>query len=129
MKKKSTEQYAKALYSVIQETEKKQYSDVVKAFVTILAKDRVLSRANHIINAFISYSKKQEGIIELTITSARELDKKTVNKVSKIFGESVETTTQIDIALLGGFTARTSNTILDASTKTQIRRLQTHLTH
>ena len=59
MKKKSTEQYAKALYSVIQETEKKQYSDVVKAFVTILAKDRVLSRANHIINAFIFKTRLQ----------------------------------------------------------------------
>jgi F-type H+-transporting ATPase subunit delta len=127
MKKRSIQQYAKALYTILQETNKKEVSKVIHAFVELLARDRVLSRSNDIIEAFITYTKKQEGVVSLTITSAYTLDAGVVKKITALFGKAVEVQTQENPLLLGGVVLRTEDTILDASVQTQITRLKKHL--
>ena len=80
-----------------------------------------------IIKEFIAYAKKQEGIVSLAVTSARELDSKTLEKIKSAFGDNVESTESIDASLIGGITVRTSDKIFDASLKTQLIRLKQSL--
>ena len=82
---------------------------------------------NFIISEFEKYSKKQAGIIEIEIQSARKLDEKTLSGIKRVFGDNVEASESIDESLLGGVRVRTEDKILDGSLKTQLKNLRRDL--
>lgn len=126
-KKTSNKQLAQALYEVTDGVKGEKLHKAIEEFAKLLARARKISRANNIIKEFESYSKKQAGIMEIEIQSARKLDEKTLNGVKKVFGDSVEATESIDENLLGGVRVRTEDRILDGSLKTQLNQLKQSL--
>ena len=128
MKKKfSNKQYAEALYEITTTFSGSQLTDALKKFVTILAGNQKLKQASNIIAEFEKYAKKQAGIVEIEVKSARKLDETTLESIKKQFGNQVEATETIDKSLLGGVTVQTEDKILDGSLKTQLRKLNENL--
>ena len=124
MAKNTPKQYAIALHKTTAGLTGKSLEEALKQFVILLAKDHRLKQADTIIAEFIKYSKKEEGIMEIEITTAGNLDEKTINNIKKSFGEKVEATIKIDKTILGGIKIKTEDRILDASLKTQLLKLK-----
>ncbi len=124
MKRKSPRQYAEILYEATLDASGKTIDSVVKAFVELLAHDHVITQAGYIMDAFMQLTKEKIGVKELSITSARELSQKELERIARAFGASVEVQTDVDQTLIGGVKIRTGNTILDGSIRTQLNTLQ-----
>jgi F-type H+-transporting ATPase subunit delta len=128
MKKSSNKQYAHALYEITKDKSGADLKQVLDVFVKLLVRDRKLKQSNNIIIEFEKFSKKQEGIVELAITSAHELDDKTVEHIKKVFGQKVEAVQDVDEDLIGGVRVKMEDKILDGSLKTQLVSLKKRLT-
>ena len=124
MAKSTPKQYAVALYETVKNLSGKELSTVLKDFVSIIARDHKLKQINKIVEEFIRHGKKQEGIVQIEITSARELDEKTIDKIKSNFGDKVEATIKIDETILGGIKVKTDDKILDGSLQTQLLKLK-----
>lgn len=124
MAKNTPKQYAIALHKITAGLSGKNLDEALKQFVILLAKDQKLKQADNIIAEFIRYSKKEEGINEIEITTTGNLDEKTIENIKKSFGEKVEAVIKIDKTILGGIKIRTEDRILDASLKTQLLKLK-----
>ena len=124
MKKNSTQDYAKALFEVTNGLKGENLKEAVGAFAKLLYEKNILKRAAQIIAEYEAYAKKQAGYVAIHITTARTIEKTTVEHIKKIFGDMVEATQTVDESLLGGMIVRTEGTILDASLKTQLKKLK-----
>ena len=127
MKKKTTKDYAIALYDATKDLKGKKLEQVLGNFVRLVARDQKLKQAERIIAEFIRYAKKQEGIQDITITSAHELDAKMKKEIEESFGEKVESAQTVDKGLLGGFVVKTADKIFNASLKQQLNRFRLKL--
>lgn len=127
MRKKSNFQFAKALYEVTKDLPKAQLPETIQQFVLILQKNNKLKKIDYIIEEFVNYSKKQEGIKMVEIETARKLEPSALNKIKKIFGEKSEITEAINKDLLGGIKIKVDDMVYDASLKTQLLKLKQSL--
>lgn len=127
MKKNTIQEYAQALWEVTAGQPAAAIPGITREFVQFLARSRALLKHEQIISAFLKLAKKQLGIVEISITSARALDKKTITAIERVFGSAVESTQELDPAILGGVVVRTADKIFDASFKTQLRQLKNYL--
>lgn len=124
MAKNTPKTYALALLESTKGLSDKKLTEVLKNFVQIVARDHKLKQMPKIISEFTRLAKKEQGIQEIKIKSARELDEKTVEKIKNIFGKNTEATTEIEKEILGGIKIKTGDKILDASLKTQLNKLK-----
>jgi F-type H+-transporting ATPase subunit delta len=127
MRKNSLQDYAKALYEITKDRKGADLKKALEAFVVLLSKKNVIKKAPIILKAYERYARKKEGHVAIEVTTAREIDKATLGHITKVFGDKVDTTEKIDTSLIGGVVIRTEDTILDASLKTQLQNLKTHL--
>ncbi len=127
MAKTSNKQYAEALYEITRNLKGEDLTTALKSFAGILVRDHKLKQGANIIAEYERIAKKAAGIVELEITSARELDSKTIKQIKKVFGEQVEAVSDIDEALIGGVKVKLEDKILDASVTTQLKSLKQQL--
>jgi F-type H+-transporting ATPase subunit delta len=70
-------------------------------------------------------------LLPVTITSAIELDKSTVDGIGKAIGDQtgrkVQVTADVDPDVLGGIVLRVGNSILDASIRNRLEQLRRHV--
>jgi len=124
MKKRTTTQYAKALYELTRELKGEKMHEAVTEFVKMLARDHKLKQGTGIVSAFISYAKKMEGTIPLTVVTARKIAEKELIKIGDAISKNSEVTDEVDANILGGVIVKTDEMILDGSIKRQIERLK-----
>lgn len=122
--KQSNRQYAIALYQACQKLAGQELDNVISEFIKLLVKDHKLKSADKIIAEFIKYAKKQEGIMNIEISTARELNKKIVTKIKKVFGAQTTSQEKIDQDLLGGIIIKTDELIFDGSLKAQLSKFK-----
>ncbi len=127
MSKLTNKEYARALYECAQGLKGSELDAALEAFARMLFRDQKLKQAAKILTEFEQYAKRHEGIVSLKITSARELDGKTLESIKKMFGEKVEAVTQVDPQIIGGVIVHDENKIFDASLKTQLNKLKQSL--
>lgn len=127
MKKKTNKQYAQILFEAIKGTKAHHTEEIIKNFIQLLVKDRKLKQAEKIIEEFERYSKKQEGIEEITVVTARPIDDKVLNEIKKVFGHKVEAQVETDPSIIGGVIVKTQDKILDGSLRTSIKNLKNKL--
>lgn len=127
MKKHSNRQFAKALYEVTEGLPKNDIPEVIRNFLMMLQKNNKLKKIEHIIEEFIQYSKKQAGIQDIEIESARKLDQPTLDKIKKLFGEKSEISEKINKDLLGGVKIKIDDLVYDASLQKQLIKLKEKL--
>ena len=127
MKPRDAKQYARAFYEVAHELRGKELTAAIDRFVKLLAHSGMIKKSERIINEFVKYGKKQEGIIDIEVTSAHELSALVLSHIKKVFGDKVEAEAKVNPELLGGVVVRTQDTILDGSLRTQLDNLKTRL--
>ncbi|MFH1292092.1 MAG: ATP synthase F1 subunit delta [bacterium] len=125
--KQSNKQYAIALYQATEGLSEQDLKQVLKDFVLLLSKKHKLKQANNIIAEFIKYAKKQQGIIDIEITTARKMESGLIEQIKKIFGKQTEATEKVDKTLLGGLVVKTEDVIFDGSINTQLNKLKLSL--
>lgn len=123
-KKVTNKQLAKALYEATRELKGNDLKQVLADFVLLLARQHKLKKSEYIIKELLHFAKAEEGIKEIEITSARELDNKILNHIKKAFGAKTEAIVKVDKSLLGGVRVKMEDRILDASLRTQLLKLK-----
>ena len=127
MKKRSPKQYADALYEVTKDAKGEKLDAVLRAFVVLLARDRMLKKVDVIVEEFEKKCKREDGVVELDVTTARSIGDTLNQKLKQVFGDKTEITESVDEEIMGGVVVRTGGEILDASLKTQLQLLKQQL--
>lgn len=124
MKKTTPKDYAIALYQVSKDKKGADLKQTIGEFAKLLFRDGKLKQIDGIIGEFTKYTKKQEGVVSIEITSATKINKTLLSNIAKSFGSNVETDEKINKDLIGGFIVRTEDKIFDGSVKTQLTKLK-----
>lgn len=132
MKKQSPKLYAEALHEAVAGKTSAESGEIIKSFVSMLVKKRMISKSDEVIEAYRQLELVRQGIIEATVSSAQplanEAEEKIKEMVSKEFGSKhVEIQHKIDEKLLGGAKIQVGDTIIDATLKGRLAILEREL--
>ncbi|MEM7254484.1 MAG: F0F1 ATP synthase subunit delta [Pseudomonadota bacterium] len=96
-------------------------------FVRLLVSNGRIGLASTISEQFERERQRSEGRIEVSVTSAFELDEQyrtmLVETMSKRLGRDVELSVSVDASLIGGVIIRAGDTVIDASLRGRLREL------
>ena len=126
-KKRTTIEYAKALYELTKGMKGEKMHLAVAEFVRLLTREHKLKKGERIVLEFVKYAKKMEGAIPLTVTTAREMTEKELLKIGDAISKEAEVTPVIDPEIIGGVVIKTDDMIFDGSIKTQLSKLKSAL--
>jgi F-type H+-transporting ATPase subunit delta len=97
-------------------------------FLELLAEKHRLPVLFRIRTEFDSLWAREQRLLEVSVTSAVDLDEETVKgigrKIEEQTGHRVELTAQVDPDLIGGLVIRVGNMVLDASVRNRLERLR-----
>lgn len=109
--------------------------DILKNFLNTLAENNRLGLLEGICEKFSTLMGAHRGEIELNITSAQELDTKTVNRLEKAVsksefsqGKKLKVVTKVDPELVGGLVVEIGDRTIDLSVSSKIAKLNKALT-
>ncbi|GLA21219.1 ATP synthase F0 subcomplex subunit OSCP atp5 [Aspergillus niger] len=109
--------------------------DILKNFLNTLAENNRLGLLEGICDKFSNLMGAHRGEIELNITSAQELDTKTVNRLEKAVsksefsqGKKLKVVTKVDPELVGGLVVEIGDRTIDLSVSSKIAKLNKALT-
>ena len=131
--KKSTKQYASALYEVVRDMKAKDLSSVLKQFVRVLARDGALLRTDAIVERFRQQWNKNEAEVDITMTTAQHASLTVQKHVAQVIQKSVGAKRStmralVDPACIGGVIVRYDDVSLDASIRRQLMEMKQYLT-
>jgi F-type H+-transporting ATPase subunit delta len=97
-------------------------------FLQLLAEKHRLPVLFRIRREFDELWAKDQHLLEVSVTSAVDLDEETVKgigqKIEEQTGQRVELTSAVDHELIGGIVIRVGNKVLDASVRNRLERLR-----
>ncbi|MEK7588213.1 MAG: ATP synthase F1 subunit delta [Patescibacteria group bacterium] len=124
---------AQAIYMASKDKKGHELSDIVHSTVKFLAKKRLISKSESILNKLEKFSNKEDGILIAKIVSVKYLgedSKKDIASIlkqkynaKKVLFEEVE-----DKTVLGGVKIEVENEIIDLTIFNKLKKLQEHLT-
>ncbi len=128
--KYSINQYAQALYEVLQETHDNHLNQVIDNFIKVLKNNGDLGRYEQIITAYEELDRKQKGLVagEITVATKKQVNAKLLDNLNKLAGKQVELKLNTDESILGGVIIKLEDTLIDASIKNQLKNLKQSLT-
>lgn len=119
------EQYAKALFEAIAETNPKDHDKVLDNFVEILRQNGDVAKYPQIEYEFQKLLRASKGIRDVEITIAREMDaKELVRNLNNVIGSKADVKTKIDAGIIGGVVVKIGETLIDASVKNSLNNLK-----
>ncbi|PYH90782.1 OSCP-domain-containing protein [Aspergillus ellipticus CBS 707.79] len=109
--------------------------DILKNFLGTLAENNRLGLLEGVCEKFATLMGAHRGEIELNITSAQELDTKTINRLEKAVskseysqGKKLKVVTKVDPELVGGLVVEIGDRTIDLSVSSKIAKLNKALT-
>ena len=103
-------------------------NDYFVRFLELLAEKHRLPVLFRIRREFDSLWAKEQKLLEVSVTSAVDLDEETVKgigkKIEEQTGHRVELAARVDPDLIGGLVIRVGNMVLDASVRNRLERLR-----
>jgi F-type H+-transporting ATPase subunit delta len=97
-------------------------------FLELLAEKHRLPVLFRIRREFDSLWAKEQKVLEVSVTSAVDLDEETVKgigqKIQEQTGHKVELAANVDPDVIGGLVIRVGNMVLDASVRNRLERLR-----
>ena len=121
-------QYAVLLYEMTTDKEKAALSKSVRSFIELLSRNRALSLLPRIERAYLSYYNTREEVLDVTLTSARELSHHALKGLKDALSEhNVECKMQIDPEVIGGAKIQAGDYMIDDTLKARLTRLTQHL--
>jgi len=116
--------YAISLYESLKDVPQDKIPELIKGFVSLLVKNKDISKANKIFKVFKEYYNERENILEVTASTALPLDnsdkKSIIDILKKSFNKEIELTDDVDEKLIGGIVLKYGDFISDGSVKKQI---------
>ena len=132
MKRITAKQYATSLYESIKDSEGEELNQRIQNFLDLVKKNKDLKILNNIFKTFVEVHQKEEGILNAEVTSGRELSSKVkteiINWLKNQTNRTASLEEKIDQSILGGIIIKFEDTIVDASLKNNLKRLQKSLT-
>ncbi len=125
----SPKQYAQALYDSMQQVSPKDHNLVLDKFVKILAQNGNLGKHAEIEKEYKIIELEEKGIRQAEVMLAREVEINSVlmDQLNKIVGKKMEMKKKIDKGIVGGVVVRVDDTLIDASVKGQLDKLNQNL--
>lgn len=125
----STNQYAQALFALVNDSSSKKSSGAVAKFAQLLVDNNDAFRADKIISEFSRLWDKSRGSLEVEIISAHELDNKTIKTleeyIKKVSGATeLKIIKKIDKSILGGVIIKYGDQIFDAGLKSRLEKFK-----
>lgn len=101
-------------------------------FLKMLAHNKRTDMLNEIARAYVDIYRQQHNIRKVEVVSATPLDPAVLGRITSLVerhlhGASMEFTTTVDPALIGGFVINVDNQRLDASVSHQLKELRQSL--
>ena len=120
-------QYAQALYEALEIAAGKE-QEVLSEFTALLARQNDVHLARQIMDEFVEYFNKQQGIIPVLVQSARELDSAQMVSVEQQMktimpDKRFEISTTVDKNLIGGIKIQFDNRVFDATVRRKLNML------
>jgi F-type H+-transporting ATPase subunit delta len=101
---------------------------IVKNFLTLLIEKSRMPAVFRVRRVFDELWQRENKLLPVEITSAIELDKKTVKQIGDRIGEEtgqkIELSEHVDPDILGGLIVRVGNSIIDASIRARLDQLR-----
>lgn len=119
--------YGKILYYCTRDLSGAELTAAVKNFISFVARRHNIKQIKVITNVFIDYARQQEGIMDITVVSARPLSARLLDEITGQFGKGALAACEIDKELLGGVLVKTRAKILDGSVKAQLAAMKASL--
>ncbi|MFH2136474.1 MAG: ATP synthase F1 subunit delta [Patescibacteria group bacterium] len=123
-------QYAVALYEAVKDASKEEVRGILDNFVKTLVKNNALRFAPQIIDYFVKYANRTEGIADLKIKSAEPIKDELIERIKKaapeILGKDfkkINIQQEVKQGLMGGFVLECDDIIFDASIKNKFQTL------
>ncbi|KAJ6155336.1 ATP synthase subunit 5 [Penicillium chermesinum] len=123
---------------IIQELQKvagADKGDIIKNFLQTLAENNRLGALEGVTEKFATLMSAQRGEIELNITSAQELDAKTISRLEKAVskseysqGKKLKVVTKVNPDLVGGLVVEIGDRTVDLSVSSKIAKMNKALT-
>lgn len=114
--------------SILEEIFRGKVSDGTLSFLTLLAAKERSRDLPGVIVSFRNQIDVERGVAVARIESAHELDdplrQRIESDLSKMTGKTIDADWQIRPELIGGFTARVGDMMVDASVRRQLERLR-----
>lgn len=125
----SVEEYAQALHMALQESKPEDTEAIIENLIALLKSDNQLDLYASIVERLSKLMEDHEGIKQVEATFANKLssNQEILEKVNALVGPSLEVRSHEDNELVGGMVLRVDDTLVDASIKGQLRRLQDSL--
>ena len=143
-------QYAALLYETTKSTKGAELTRHAKEFIQLLARNRAMAMIPRIERAYQDYYNRQEKVLDVTVTTAREVSKNIVHKIEQNVAQtfrsevrskdlsyeirearskdlSYEIRENIDPDVLGGARIRVGDYMLDDTLKARIMKLKQSL--
>jgi ATP synthase F1 delta subunit len=102
-------------------------------FLELLAEKHRMPVMFRIRRHFDELWKRENKKIDVTVTSATELDPEVVKQIGKEIeeqtGQSVELSSRVDDSILGGLVLQVGNMVLDASIRNRLEKLRKSVAH
>ena len=102
--------------------------ETVANFLKLLVEKHRMPALFRIRQRFEALWQEENKVLPVQVTSAIELDKKTVNDIGKQIGHKtgrkVELTSAVDPDILGGLVLQVGNSVLDASIRNRLESLR-----
>lgn len=120
------QQYAEALLLAVQEANPKDHDRVLDNFVNILHANADLGKYEQIVAEFEKMDLASQGVkkAELTLARDAEVSEQILNELNDIAGAKLKLEKKVDESIIGGMVLRVDDTLIDASVKGQLDRLQ-----
>ncbi len=131
MKKITPKQYAIGLYESIKDSKGEELIQKIRNFLEMVKKRKDLKLLNKIFNSFVEVYQERKGILETEVISSRNLSLKIKKEIIKWLKDYTARQAvleeRIDESILGGVIVKFEDTVLDASLKNSLKRLQSSL--
>ncbi|KAL4910098.1 hypothetical protein BDW74DRAFT_48185 [Aspergillus multicolor] len=124
-----------AIVSELQKVAGADKGDLLKNFLATLAENNRLGLLNDVVDKFGALMSAHRGEIELSITSAQELDARTLNRLEKAVakseysqGKKLKVVSKVNPDIVGGLVVEIGDRTIDLSVSSKIAKLNKALT-
>lgn len=120
------EQYAQGLYEALQEVKPADHTIVIDNFVNILGKNNDLHKFESIIAVYEKLDREARGVktAELTLAREVELNSGILEDLNTIADAKLELKKKVDENILGGMIIKIDDTLIDASIRGNLNKLE-----
>lgn len=127
MKHIAPKKYAISLYEVLKSADAVKHPALINSFIKLLARHKMLSKAEKIVEYFKLYADEKENIKTVKISLAQPLEqnikREVIGYLEKMLSYKVEIQEQLQPDLIGGIMIEYDDVRIDGSIKKQLELL------